>query len=306
MASLKHVSEYLALRGIGTVAAALPYSLAMAWGRAQADLFFPLLGRRRREAFARIEEVFGTRFNRREIESIARQSWRNIVMNGMEMMRVGRADLEWARRVCPCDQYLRVLREHLQTGQGAILACPHTGSWEMGSVVSRLHGLPVFSIGAQQRNPLVNAYIQALREKPGIEIIPRGAGTMKRVFRKLKAGELLGILPDVRSREPGFSVPFLNGTANLHKGMGLFATQTGCPVFPVIAQRHGLVRHSLTLYPPVYPDPALDKQEDGLRITREVARVIDRAIQNEPGQWFWYNKRWILEPLHSQEPRELP
>ncbi len=303
MATLKHISEYLALRTVGAVAATLPYPAALAWGRVQADMTFPLLGARRHEASRRLRQVFGDRFDEHEIRTICRQSWRNIVLSGIEMMRVGQADLAWAKRYCRCDVFQRTVKDHLQTGQGAILACPHIGSWEMASVFARLHGIPIFSIGARQRNPLVNDYILRMRQKPGIDIIPRGGGTMKQVFRKLNAGQALGILPDTRAREPGFAVPFLGGEANIHKGMALFAIHTGCPVYPVIARRHGLTGHSLTVYPPVRPDPAVSKHEDGLRMTREVMRVIDLAIQDEPGQWFWYNRRWILDPLEqASEP----
>jgi lauroyl/myristoyl acyltransferase len=46
------------------------------------------------------------------------------------------------------------------------------------------------------------------------------------------------------------------------------------------------------------PDPAAsDKKEEARRLTREAMAIIDRSVQAHPGDWFWYNKRWILQPV---------
>ena len=29
----------------------------------------------------------------------------------------------------------------------------------------------------------------------------------------------------------------------------------------------------------------------------EAMRLLDERIRQHPEQWFWYNKRWILEPV---------
>ena len=46
------------------------------------------------------------------------------------------------------------------------------------------------------------------------------------------------------------------------------------------------------------PDPdAPDKKEEACRLTREAMALLDAAIQKTPEQWFWYNKRWLLQPV---------
>jgi len=30
-------------------------------------------------------------------------------------------------------------------------------------------------------------------------------------------------------------------------------------------------------------------------MTREIMQVFDRAIRTHPDQYFWYNKRWVLD-----------
>ena len=52
------------------------------------------------------------------------------------------------------------------------------------------------------------------------------------------------------------------------------------------------------------PDPnAKDKKDEARRITREVFALLDAAIRKTPEQWFWFNKRWILQPVDNRPPR---
>ena len=92
-------------------------------------------------------------------------------------------------------------------------------------------------------------------------------------------------------------MPFLGAEANLGEGMALFARHTGVPVFPCLVTRHGWTSHRIRICEPVYPDKSLDKKKDVRRITAHVMKIIEAAIRDDPAQWFWYNKRWVLDPL---------
>jgi len=37
-------------------------------------------------------------------------------------------------------------------------------------------------------------------------------------------------------------------------------------------------------------------------MTQAIFDIIEAAIRTDPSQWFWYNKRWILDPLIPEEP----
>ena len=45
------------------------------------------------------------------------------------------------------------------------------------------------------------------------------------------------------------------------------------------------------------PDPTKDRKEEAVRLTRETMALLDAAIQKTPEHWFWYNKRWLLQPV---------
>lgn len=293
---LKHLSEYLALRLTAALVNRLPYRVALFIGWLNAWTAFYLFRIRVHEAKSRIRAVFENRFSDREVNRIAWQSWRNIVFNSIELIRFKNMTLDWVLSVSDCELVMETLKRHIQTGRGGIIACPHMGSWDLAGVTAHLSGIPIFNIVARQRNPWANDYLNALRTSPGMDSITRGSGAVLDIIQKLKAGGMLAILPDVRMRTGGMQVSFLGGEANIGEGMATFARHVDIPIFPCVAFRHGWSHHKIEIFDPVWPDNNLDKDEDIRRMTVAVMDIFDAAIRRNPGQWFWFNKRWILEP----------
>jgi len=296
---IKHVAEYAALRMIAALVNALPYRTALAVGWLNAWVSFGLFVSRRREAEARIRQVFPERSEPQALRKIAWQSWRNMVFNAIEMLRVPHLAPEDLRALCADASGIEAVKAHCARGHGAILAVPHMGNWELAALVCRFEGIPIFSIAARQRNPLTDAYLNRLRSFHGIPVLTRGTSTMKEVLRRLRAGEVLAILPDVRVRQQGITVPFLGGMANLGAGMAMFARHAQVPVIPGAARRCGWTRHCYRAFEPIWPDDRTDKDTDVLRITRLVMQTIEQTIRQTPEQWFWFNRRWVLEPLEE-------
>ena len=291
--------EYLALRAVLAPFTHFPrrVSYCLAWPLAR--LAYALAVSRRREACRRIRQVFGDTLPPRQIRSVAWQSFLNVAFNAI--------DLVWSHggskhRHIPVENaaepFETVRRWRAQNPtSGVIFAAPHSGNWELASFLPPQVGIPVFTFTALQHNPYVNDYLLRLRRGDGVELIPRGdTSLLRRAFANFRDGKGLALLVDLRDRTPGISVPFLGGTANLYPGMALFSVQTKSPVFLAIMHRHW-TRHTMTLHGPFSPDPALPKAEAMQALTRQVLAIVDAEIHTHPGQWFWYNRRWILDPL---------
>ena len=292
----KHVAEYAALRLCGGVLTVLPYPVALGVAWILARLLFHVVRFRRREVVARIRAVFGADTPRRVVHRIAWESLRNTAFNAIDMLRLSHFTLGWMERHTTLPDALRKVKTQTDTGRGCVIATAHMGSWELTGVATHLLGIPVFTFYARQRNPLVNRYLATLRHGPGIQAFERGNVNLRTIIQRLKAGQALAILPDIRKSSEGLRVPFLGGEANVGEGMALFARQTRVPIFPCIATRRGWRRHDMVMHEPVWPDESLPKEEDVVRMTRHVLNIIDEAIHRDPGQWFWYNRRWILDP----------
>ncbi len=295
----QHILEYAVLRGFAALLNRLPYRAALAVAWVLAGVTFHVVRFRRHETFRRIRQVFGPDLPGRDVRRIAWRSLRNMAFNMVEMMRSPSIDTAWIDRHMPdFKNHISAVKELVERHGGAVFTVPHMGNWDLAGWACHRYGLRMFSIAGKQKNPLVNDWINRQRES-GMTILERGGGTLKQIIRLLRSGNVLAILPDVRMPTPDLKFPFLGGTANLGRGMALFAITAKVPVIPAIFRREGWTRHVFDRLPAILPDPSLDKDEDARRITAAVTALVDAAIRQSPEQWFWYNKRWVLTPLHE-------
>lgn len=290
---LKHIVEYAALRGVGGLAGLLPYRLALGLAWLAAGLARLLGAAPLRRAEARIAQVFGASLSRREVNRIAWTAWRNFCFNVVEVMRVPFMTEHWIRKVINADQVGRLL-EVKGGARGAIVAVPHMGNWELAGTALVLLGVPLMAIARRQKNELTDAYLNRVREHHGLEAVLRNSSSMRGVIPKLEAGKVLALLPDLQAKKESVRVPFLGGEANIARGMAVFAREAGVPILPAYVVRVGWARHRWTGLEPVRPDPALEKEADVRRMTERVMAQLDRVIRENPEQYFWFNKRWVL------------
>ncbi len=295
----KHVVEYQALRAVVMIIRALPYRVAIHLGCAMAWIAFYIVRFRVHTAEARIRSVFGEQFTRAEARRIARLSLRNLFLSAVEMIQLMRVPPDRVTETYPVEKLAGILNGLREKGRGSIIAVPHAGNWETAALSLYHSGVKLFTFSAPQKNPLTDRFLAELRFGPGIPTIQRDSGSLRKVIRRLNGGETLAILPDVRMRTPGLAIPFLGGTANLGPGTALFAHQTGSPIVLCFPRRRGLTGLSIEPEEVIEPDPSLSKDEDVQRIMSHIIARIDAFIHEEPEQWFWFNKRWILDPVKT-------
>ncbi len=294
----KHIAEYLALRGLAGLVRILPLRAALALGWLIAALFFHVLRYRRAKAVARIEEVYGERFSPKERQKIAWISFRNICFNAIEASRFSKLKLKHIKKM-PLYEQLCQLQQDFQGTGPLVLATIHMGNWDLAGVTCRLGNMPVFSIARRQKNPLTDALLNKMRSATGMEVVLNDSRVLQNVVRKLKGRNILAILPDVRSKTEALSIDFLGGKANLGAGTALFAQMARCAIVPVVLTRQGWTKHQCRLFDPIVPDSSLGNESDRLRMMQKLISVFDAEIAKQPEQYFWFNKRWVLDPIQK-------
>ncbi|MCO5061271.1 MAG: lysophospholipid acyltransferase family protein [Kiritimatiellae bacterium] len=286
--------EYALLRGSAALLNALPYPLALAFGAGLAALT-PLFGSRRVvEARRRIAEVFPEK-SQREVRRIARIALRNLAFNLVEALRFPHMTREWIERHVDVGNFDNATVAHIQPGQGALFVVPHMGNWEMAGLVAGQRGLPIFLLVGRQRNPLTDTFMREIRSATGVTVVVRDQLAVRNVLRNLRVGKALAILPDLRMPTTGVPVNFLGRDVEFPGGTALFARHTHVPVCIGHVRRVGWTKHVWEFLPPMWSDPALSKEEDAQRILQTAADHFSEAIRRHPEQYFWFNKRWVLE-----------
>jgi KDO2-lipid IV(A) lauroyltransferase len=291
----KHIFEYIMLRGLLGLIYVLPLRAALAVGWLIGRFFFSVLRYRRDKAIARLEEVFSDRYTAADRKQIAWHSFRNLCFNAVEAARFSKLTIEQIQKMPLYEQMEQVQKFHRENGP-LVFTTAHMGNWDLAGVAAKLDGMPIFSIARRQKNPLTDELLNKMRGATGMEVVLNDSRVLQNVVKKLKAGEVLAILPDVRSRESALKVNFLNGTASLGAGTAIFAQMAKCPILPVAVIRKGWTQHEAKVFDPIFPDASADKKEDRARIMQELMSALDKHIQAHPEQYFWFNKRWVLDP----------
>ena len=289
-------SEYFLLRFFCAVVNAIPYPLAMAAARGLGRMAFSVFGFKRKRTLERIRGVFPEK-SEKEAKAIAVRSLQNILQTAVEMMRAPKLDRKWMDRYVKDGQlYKDKLQAYVDEGRGVVIMVPHSGNWYMAAWSMAKYGLPLFAIAARQRNPKLNAWMN--RQYGDIEVLDRDCrDTLSQIREKLSAGRAFAILPDLRVRNKDVEADFLGGKANVSRSGAAFAVKCGCPIVVAIMTRQG-GRHVFNHIATLRPDPdAPDKKEEARRLTRETLKLLSDEIMKSPGDWYWFNKRWILEPV---------
>ena len=289
-------SEYFLLRFFCAVVNAIPYALAMKIARGLGWTAFSVFGFKRKRTLTRIRGVFPEK-SEKEAKAIAVRSLQNILQTGVEMMRAPKLDRTWMDRYVKDGQHYKdKLQAYVDEGKGVVIMVPHSGNWYMAAWSMAKYGLPLFAIAARQRNPKLNAWMN--RQYGDIEVLDRDCrGTLAQIREKLSAGRAFAILPDLRVWDKDVEADFLGGKANVSRSGAAFAVKCGCPIVVAIMTRQD-GRHVFNHIATLRPDPnATDKKEEARRLTRETLKLLSDEIMKTPGDWYWFNKRWILEPV---------
>ncbi len=292
--SVKHRIEYgIACFWVG-VFRLLPYRCALAVGWCAAWFGHYVVRYRKSIVQERIRQVFPDLPDRR-VRSIAWLSWRNLVFNLIDTLRVSKMDSAWLRRhVVNGEEVQDAFHAAGVPEKGIVAVSMHMGCAEIAARMLQETGADVFVIFKTQKNLLVDRKLNDMRGATGINCLPVTDGLYRQVLKRLKGGETFAMLADLRVDDGGVNVEFLGHTASVGSGAALFAKRSGAALLCATFAREGWCRHRIDVKFTVWPDPDLSLEEDIKRMMQRVFTEFDQAIRARPEQWFWYNKKWIL------------
>ncbi|MBD3336553.1 MAG: hypothetical protein GF355_13655 [Candidatus Eisenbacteria bacterium] len=291
--TLSHRLEYAGLRlflGVGRIG---PGGWGTGWTRILADIAFDLVRLRRRVTLDNLRRAFPDRSEGERV-AIARRTYRNFARTFLEAATLERIDPSDVRR-----QFDIQGMEHLDSararGRGGILISAHFGNWEYMGGALALHGYPVSFLVRSQKNPLVDARINANRRRMGVGIIPVGQA-VRRIYRELRANAFVAFLADQDAGRDGLFLDFLGRPASVVVGPAVFARRTGAAIIPGHSYRRPGGGFVLEIEPPIFPDESLPAEDDVRRLAEAYTRRSEAAIRRRPDHWFWMHRRWKTRP----------
>jgi KDO2-lipid IV(A) lauroyltransferase len=287
---LVHLAAVGAIGAAARVPQALGYALADALGR----LFFALDGRRRSYALRFLRNAYPDASDA-ELRRIGSRATGNLFKVPLDMARLTRLLARGGSVRDVVD--FREAEQALAVAKAPLLGLTgHLGSWEVGAVAmaqafGRAHGIARIS-----RNPLLQRWILANRERGGLVIHPRRGG-VRGLARALAAGGVGLQAVDQNQRLRGVFVPFFGQLASCERAAVSLALRFGYPVVVGAALRVGRgFRFRFVLHGPIHlattGDRAADLRAGVLRVNQEIERLVRMA----PEQYLWIHDRYRTQP----------
>ena len=286
--------EYTALRFLGWSARLLPYSLALQCSRVLGFLLFSVARIRRQVVLSNLRRGFPEK-SFREIKQIAWQNYIHFSRVAIEYLNFPRL---YRRNLSDIVDFndKEILDEVQRTGKGGILVGGHFGNWEiLGSAIAR-QGYSLTAVVADQRNTLVDYWMNEYRTASGMKVFRRKEAT-KAILRALKKGEFVILLSDQDAGKDGVFVDYFGTLVSAPAGAAVFALRTGASLIYVSCalkgKKYGTFFHPID----VSQYRELNYSEAVQQITQAFTRLLEADVRIYPEQWFWMHRRWKSSPM---------
>lgn len=247
------------------------------------NLGYRVLKRHRTKGILSLEVAY-PELSLAERDAILRQSFQHFgIVAGDFLRALERSDEEIASNMET--EGLELGEKLLSDGKGILAVLPHFGNWERLAHWFKVRGGTMSVVARHANDSAMEARVGAIRKHEGLHVIGRDGGA-KEVFKRLAAGEIIGILPDQNSEEA--FLPFFGKPAGTVLGPAKLAQKTGAPLLPVFCPRVGPGRYRLIIKPVVDCSAGRTPQD----IMTDVNAVFEEVIRQYPGQYLWLHDRW--------------
>lgn len=282
---------YLVLR----VAALLARYLPERWGRAIARWLGSLvyyvspLAETGRENFG---HVLGPDADPRRVSQLTRRAFQNRLLNYYDLLRTPFRPLEEISQRARFEG-LEHIQRIVAAKRGALVVTGHVGPIEymIQSVV--VMGLPFIGITEHLKPERLHRFVMRLRTAHGLHLIST-QGSLIDVYRRLKRGEVLLTAMDRDSTDTGTVVEFFGAPAWMPDGYARLAVRANVPLIFGFCRRleDGTILNHI--YPPLYPDPALGREEAVRDLLERALRLLEEVIRRHPEEWHLSAPIWRI------------
>jgi KDO2-lipid IV(A) lauroyltransferase len=224
----------------------------------------------------------------------------------LDLARIHTLGPDWVRDNVECpylDDYKRIKEQN--PDKGVLFATGHLGSFEVLAHCVPIYGYPISFIVRSFRLQRVNAWWKSKREVRGNRAIDR-RGAVKATVAELLQGRDVGVLFDQNlTRNHAVFVNFFGKLAATTKLIGIAAIRTECPIVCASIQYLGNDRYRINaLEVPVqdlYSNTEISSDDKIRIITERVTAEYEKMILANPGEWFWFHRRWKTTPEGVEE-----
>jgi Kdo2-lipid IVA lauroyltransferase/acyltransferase len=182
----------------------------------------------------------------------------------------------------------------IASGKGVIVAAPHYGNWELLNQWLAAH-TPLAILYRPPDSRLGEAFLRQVRGDGADRVtqIRAEAAGIRQLFKRLRDGGVVGILPDQQpKRGDGEFAPFFGKPAYTMTLLPRLAERSGATVLFAYCERIGDLAFALR----IEPAPEAIASSDTIVATAALNAAVERIARRAPAQYQWTYKRYTLQP----------
>ena len=177
-------------------------------------------------------------------------------------------------------------------GKGLILAAPHCGAWELLNLYLTRYRMATV-LYKPGRHPEIDEALLEKRRRCGAQMAPANAAGLRMMYKTLKGGEAVGLLPDQEpTRGEGQFAPFFGIETLTGVLLPRMAQRTGAAVYFTICERRAGGRYRVHFF---RADDATFDSDMRTALTA-VNHGIEQCIGVDTSQYLWAYKRFRNRP----------
>lgn len=175
---------------------------------------------------------------------------------------------------------------------GVILMTAHYGNWEYSALaIGVLLGQPLSIVVKNQRNPLVNNWMNAQRIKFGNKLVPLGA-SIKNVYKELFEKNIIAMVADQRGPSEGIRMEFMGKETSIYPGPAALSLKTGAPILMGFMERQKDKTYLMNFREISKEELPADFDSATTELSRRHITVLEEQLRNKPEDWLWMHNRW--------------
>ena len=181
-----------------------------------------------------------------------------------------------------------ILTEIKKEGNPVIFISGHFNNFELMAMHIENSGIDVTTIYRPLNNIFLNPLMEFIRKKYICQKqIKKGLLGTKQILKNFKNNSSIALMIDQRVSQ-GIRVDFFSKKALTTTIPAQFVKKFKCKIVPLYIERNEENNFELKIFKPI----TFSNDETIETITRNLNKILEKMILNNPNQWIWTHNRW--------------
>jgi len=182
--------------------------------------------------------------------------------------------------------------------RGLVVASPHLGAWELAGLYGAGRLLPMTIMQRRPKPPALAALITRCRSRTGAQLVNDDLAGLRALYRTLKGGGNVGLLPDQDPGRRGVFAPFFGVPASTSVLVQRLLRETNAALVLCYAER---LPASAGYRVHFEPGPARAADADPMVAAAALNEAVERCARRLPEQYQWCYKRFKTRPAGERD-----